>query len=230
MIELSDKIAVKHWVCYRLGADWVVPSLYEGPGLPPVDMRDWKPPFVIKANHGSGLNHFVDVPENDDVKVDWSEIERKVRQWTRFRWPIELVEEWYNQIPRMILVEQRLDSGSGVPTDYKFFVFGGRIACVQVDIDRFGKHQRAFFDTNWTMLPFSMIYPTPAEPVQRPQHLEAMCWAAETLGAGFDFVRVDLYSLPDGPRFGEITFAPESGFGRVSPASFDDWLGAHWPG
>jgi hypothetical protein len=51
---------------------------------------------------------------------------------------------------------------------------------------------------------------------------------AETLGAPFDFVRIDLYDLPDGPRFGEITFTPGSGFERFYPDNYDRVLGDFW--
>ena len=55
-----------------------------------------------------------------------------------------------------------------------------------------------------------------------------MIEAAETLAGGFDFIRLDFYDLDGEPRFGEATFAPESGFGRFRPAAMDAVLGALW--
>ncbi len=50
--------------------------------------------------------------------------------------------------------------------------------------------------------------------------------AAELLGKDFPFVRVDLYDCGNEPRFGELTFWPEGGLCRFSPASYDAELGA----
>lgn len=41
-------------------------------------------------------------------------------------------------------------------------------------------------------------------------------------------MRVDLYDLPDGPRFGQLTFWPEAGLCRFEPASYDQVLGGMW--
>ena len=55
-----------------------------------------------------------------------------------------------------------------------------------------------------------------------------MIEVAERLGAGFDFVRVDLYDLPDGPRFGELTFTPGAGLDPFHPPEYDQRLGDLW--
>jgi TupA-like ATPgrasp len=49
---------------------------------------------------------------------------------------------------------------------------------------------------------------------------------AAELGAGFDFIRVDLYDIDGEVFFGEVTPYPDSGLGRFLPASFDTELGA----
>jgi hypothetical protein len=41
-------------------------------------------------------------------------------------------------------------------------------------------------------------------------------------------VRVDLYDLPDGLKFGEMTFAPHSGFAPFKPRRFDFIFGTLW--
>jgi hypothetical protein len=64
----------------------------------------------------------------------------------------------------------------------------------------------------------------------RPAHLAEMISAAEKLAGNLAFVRVDFYDLPDGPRFGEMTFSPNAGNGHFTPQAFDRYLGALWTG
>ena len=51
---------------------------------------------------------------------------------------------------------------------------------------------------------------------------------AEQIGAGFDFLRVDLYLTPKGVAFGEVTPYPGSGLMKFDPKGFDQELGAAW--
>jgi hypothetical protein len=44
---------------------------------------------------------------------------------------------------------------------------------------------------------------------------------AEKIGAQFDFVRVDLYSPPQGILFGEASFYPNSGLKAFVPEEWD---------
>ena len=52
----ADKFLVKDYVKSMLGNAILIPTLFAGPHLPPLAHRNWKLPFVIKANHGSGMN------------------------------------------------------------------------------------------------------------------------------------------------------------------------------
>ncbi len=70
-----------------------------------------------------------------------------------------------------------------------------------------------------------------ADPAQLPDDVDAlkrMIVAAETLSAGSDFLRVDLYEIDGKPLFGEMTFYPGSGLDRFDPVALDTELGAHW--
>ena len=58
--------------------------------------------------------------------------------------------------------------------------------------------------------------------------LNAMIIAAEALGQGHDFLRVDFYDLPGQPLFGEYCLYPGSGLDRFDPVTLDDLLGAKW--
>ena len=72
---------------------------------------------------------------------------------------------------------------------------------------------------------FAPLKPLPA----KPQKLGEMIRVAEALADGLDFVRVDLYSLPDRIVFGEMTHYPSNGQGRFDPPDVDRWLADCWP-
>jgi len=56
-----------------------------------------------------------------------------------------------------------------------------------------------------------------------------MIKVAEILGNDFDFIRVDLYCLQNSRIvFGEMTLAPEAGWGNFSPKEWDINLGQLW--
>jgi hypothetical protein len=219
--RLADKLLVKDFVAQTVGSNLVIPTLWSGETLPPAQERRWELPFVIKANHGSGWNRFVRVEED----LDWDGIERDCIKWIATHYKRYLGERWYDRIERKLLVEPVIGDNL---RDYKFFVFGGKVEFIEVDTDRFTRHKRCFYDSQWNRLEFSLGYPLDTKPIERPIHLASMLDVAEKLAAGFDFVRVDLYDLEQGPRFSEITFTPDSGHKRFRPDKYDYIFGDLW--
>jgi TupA-like ATPgrasp len=185
--------------------------------LPPVEDRTWPTPYVIKANHGSGwYRHVV-----TDGNKDWSAIERDCESWMRQRWHPHLCEVQYAGIAPQILVEERLGGASDVlPWDYKFRVFNGVVKQVSVTVGRLQDIELAMFDRDWNPLPFTVDMPVVSKALPKPEHYEEMLRAAELLARPFPFARIDFYDLPGGPRFGEVTLTPSSGFKAFEP---DEW-------
>lgn len=216
MAPLADKLAVKHHVARVLGCDWVTPTLYHGPDLP--DAPCWPVPFVVKSRHGSNQRAFVRTGQED-----WGAVRRAAARWMRGPYG-QWLDEWsYRLVPRGIIVEPFIGAGGEFPVDYKIYVFGGRATCVKVDCNREHGHWRAIYDLDWRQV----WAPEGWQDQPPPPSLGAMIAAAETLAAGFDFVRVDFYEVGGAPRFGEMTFYPGSGLSPL-PAPLDHWLGAHW--
>ena len=214
---LADKVAVKPLVAAQLGDAWVTPTLWHGDRLP--DRPRWPTPFVVKARHGCRQTVFV-----RDSGQDWQAAMRASRRWMQHDYGGWLDEWLYAHIPRGILVEPHVGDSDRLPVDYKFYVFGGRVAIVQIHLDRNGRHRWVVVDRNWRRRSRDDDAPLPP----RPAPLQAMIEAAETLGRGFDFVRVDLYDVGGQPRFGEMTFYPGSGLDRFDPVALDLELGALW--
>jgi hypothetical protein len=212
--ELIDKVAAKTFVRDRLGPAWVTPTVWHGTQLP--ETPAWPAPFVVKSRHGCNQRVFV---RDDDV--DWAAVRRTSCRWVRRPYGRWLAEWGYRDVARGILVEPFVGPGPALPTDYKLYVMHGRVAAVQVHLDRETRHRWLLLDRQWRPL-------GQWEAPKRPATLGMMIDAAEQLGAGFEFARVDLYDIAPHPRFGEITFYPGSGLDPFETDEIDKWLGAIW--
>jgi len=128
------------------------------------------------------------------------------------------------------MIEEMLLEGGAIPPDYKFYVFAGQALYVQV-ID--GRHSDTphsrFYDRHWRAQPFMREGSGEALDFEQPPNLSEMVSVAEALGAGSEFVRVDLYSVGQRIVFGELTLAPGAGWVPFRPAAYDIVLGGHWP-
>lgn len=213
----SDKVRAKQLVADLIGAQWITPTLWHGQTLPV--LPEWPVPFVVKSAHGCNQNAYV-----RDGSEDWDAIRRRSVGWLSRTYGTWLDEWLYTQIPRSVLVEPFIGHGGQLPLDYKLYVFSGRVAFVQVHLDRATRHRWILFDRNWRRVSAVSHDDDPSPPTS----LDRMIEAAETLGRSFDFVRVDLYEIDAEPRFGEMTFYPGSGLDRFDPPSLDTVVGAHW--
>lgn len=223
--ERENKILVKEFVRKKLGSEWVTPILWQGENLPPLAQRTWPIPFVIKANNGCGWNVFV----RQKSDLDWNRIEKLTEEWHRTQFGADLGEWLYGEIKPALLVEPFIGGHSDLPIDYKLWVFRGKVQFIQVDTDREHAHKRTMFDRNWNPLPFTLVYPQDARSIPKPASLNLMIEAAEILVEDFPFVRVDFYEISGRPKFGEMSFYPESGFGSFDPPDWNAKVGQLWP-
>lgn len=246
-VTFADKAAMRRHVA-RIVGDEHLPGLL---GLldDPDDLLDLDLPraYVVKPTHGSGACIVVSEAAPEDARLPpsvhgWLDalvrpehVERThlrdiAAGWLEKRYGRGPNHEWaYGQVPRRILVESLLEGADGgVPEDHKLFVFSGRCHFVQVDTARFGRRTQDFFDRDWATLPMTGGYPRSEVPPSRPARLEEMIDLAERLGAGTDFVRVDLFTLPDRVVVGELTSSPAGGDSPFSPPVWNERFGEHW--
>jgi hypothetical protein len=225
LTQFSDKYRVRDYVAQRAGSQ-LLTQLYwvtRDPGDIPFDSLPHR--FVVKPTHGSGWIRLV----RDREQLDRAELIGQCRRWLAMDFYRQRREWPYKHVTPRILIEEFIADDSGEPaTDYKFYVFGGRVELIQVDVARFVKHERSFFDRSWKRLDMTMRFPAISGEVAPPRHLGEMIRAAETLGRGTEFVRVDLYETSRKIYFGEITTTPVCGCAHFEPLSMDAALGALW--
>ncbi len=222
---LVDKYRAREYVAKKIGEN-VLPRLLFATQYPADIPFDALPDrFVVKPSHGAGWVFVV----ADKRSIDAAEIVRQCEFWlgqNYYNW----TREWaYKNVKPRILVEEFIGGQDGtIPIDYKFFVFGGEIAFVQVDIGRFKNLRRNIYDTAWNKIDVTLDHPNSADEIPRPPHLATMIEYARVLAGDIDFVSVDLYDTNGKVYFGEFTLAPGHGFVRFEPKSFDEYLGGLW--
>jgi len=251
VITFADKAAVRDHVAALVG-DRYLPRAYaivdDPAALENLSLPD---AYVVKPTHGSGAAIVVSPHAPADARLptephSWvyrhvrpeyaprAEVMRIAHGWLAQLYGQGPNREWvYGMVPRRIIVEEMLAGADGaIPDDYKFFVYHGECFFVEVDTGRFGHRTQDFFRPDWWHLPLSGGAPwADPEPAQ-PARLSEMIDLAERLGAGTDFVRVDLYDVPDrdGGRlvFGELTSFPAGGDSPFDPESFNEEFGRPW--
>jgi hypothetical protein len=226
LTEWADKYRVREYVSRMLGPG-VLPTLYHvttDPSDIPFERLPHK--YVIKATHGSGWTCVV----QDGSRINQQQIISCCKAWLDTNY-YALTGEWvYKSITPRIIVEEFLDSGTGsVPSDYKFFVFGGKVKFIQVDVNTPQEWGRDIYDTEWKRIDCRLgRRENLKRPIARPESLDTMIAYAETLSGGIDFVRVDLYEIHGKVYFGELTCTPANGFHTFRPALWDRTFGNYW--
>ncbi|MGO9242616.1 MAG: ATP-grasp fold amidoligase family protein [Bryobacteraceae bacterium] len=225
LTQMTDKAAARSYVGSRLGPQ-ILPKLYCLTTRPEDIPFDELPDrFVVKPTHGSGWVQVV----TDRSTLDRGALMETCNGWLGRSYYEEGRVWFYKNIEPRIMVEEFIDDGSGaVPNDYKLFVFDGAVEFIQVDVGRFIGHWRRLYTPAWEKLDVFNNQFLLAGDLPRPPHLAELLAAAETLGRGIDFVRVDFYDTREHIFFGELTMAPGGGTAAFTPKEYDYYLGSLW--
>lgn len=202
----ADKIHVKDYCIDKTGTVMTIPILriYDNP-----EQIEWdKLPnrFVIKCNHGSGMN----ITVKDKTTVNKADIRQQLTKWLLTTYGDgHLYELHYNLIKPKILIEEYKENLE----DIKIFCFNGTPKICQVD-KHFQEHKMNFYDLNWNYINWlsNLSYPSnPHNLDKKPVKLHEMIEIAKKLSEDFKFVRVDLYQENGNIYLGELTFIPGGG-------------------
>ncbi|WP_104523563.1 ATP-grasp fold amidoligase family protein [Blastococcus atacamensis] len=222
LVRTCDKLAMKEYAAERAGDLVRIPETYWH-GVDLRELADVELPsaWVLKPTQGTMRVIFgagaADVPD----------LLRRTAGWLD-EFNSEVLGEWaYSRAERQFLVEEFIGAPGSSPDDYKIFVFDGEPRLVEVHQGRFTQHVERMYTCDWE--PLTVTNRSSLAPVvDRPETLDRMLAAAAALGAGFDFLRVDLYNVDGVVWFGETSPYPSSGLAPFSPRSFDRQLGDWW--
>lgn len=233
MIDLSDKYLVRNYVDKKVGSKYLVPLLFQGEILTPSDLLAAGDDIVVKRNDDCGSVRFIDKCTPEMAESVCKDINRKQDYGQSTN------EWWYSEIKPRILIEKRLrEPEEAHPVDYKFFVFDtGSDKYVFLETIRRradGKCECGFYDTqmqplyiNNTPVEFADGLPFSGALPDADTYAE-MVEVSLKLSEGFNFMRVDLYSIAGKVYFGEMTFCPSEGRPTFTPREFDFELGKKW--
>lgn len=220
-VMLADKYAVRQFVEKRVGAQYLNEIYHVGKCADSIPFDTLPNSFVIKTTHDSGGVFIIE----DKQKANIEELKLSVQRQLDTPFGKITNEKWYTRIDRKILVEKMLkDPERGIPNDYKFLCFKGKCEFIQVDQNRYTNHTQSFYSPDWVRQEITGFFPG-GEAATKPENLKELISIAERLAEGFDFIRVDLYTVEGRVIFGEMTLIPHSGYGPIRPRHVDVAMG-----
>lgn len=221
LVTASSKVASKTYVESLGVPSLTIPkTIWHGSDLNELAQVYSPSDWVLKPSHRSGAAFF---GPPGYVSVD--SYKKELKEGLRER-EYRINKLWaYQHVKRELILEERLGDASGL-TDYKFFVFNGKVALTQIDTNRFNKHSRALYDEEFRYLGSSFGVPQ-GDDTTPGTLLRELATTASQVGREFDFVRVDLYHHENVTYFGELTIYPGGGLSRW-PRDLDIRIGSYW--
>ena len=128
---LADKWAVRHFVEEQGLADILVKNYGHWNDATLINFNELKYPCVIKTNHGSGMNMFLqNKPDEKEVPA----IKEQLNNWLHTPFADSFVEPHYSKIKPCLLAEELLIENKPISTsivDYKVFAFDGEVVVIE---------------------------------------------------------------------------------------------------
>lgn len=223
--RLADKLLVREYVQERIGQSYLSRVLHVWDNAKEIDFDALPEAFVLKCNHGSGMN--IVVP--DRSHLDRAEAVRRLNRWKsrNFAYLYGQHEMQYSAIPRKIFCEEYLEGLNSICPQYNVFCFHGQPQWIcRLRSPHLPEERGRFYDTSWKTEEFYFGYPLDPEIVPRPSVLNEVLELSRKLSQGLRHVRVDLYEMPDGRiLFSELTFSSWAGLQPFVPEQYDEEFG-----
>lgn len=224
MVLMTDKLTAKQIAASLAGEQIIIPTLKRWKRVEDIDFDSLPDKFVIKTNNSAGGDTVAVC--RDKTSFDTKECRKKISKALN-SYIFDRYGEWqYKEIEPEIFAEQYMEDSHGELRDYKFFCFNGQPHFLKVDTGRFGSHEAHYLDMDWKPLSRgeSKLPPRIGNIPDQPECFEEMKRLATTLSNGQPFIRIDLYAVEGRPYFGEFTFFPASGLGKLFPNDTDrEW-------
>ena len=181
--------------------------------------------FVIKCNHGSGMNIIC----FNKKELDIDQVVNRLNTWIETDFWKVYGEIHYKNVKKKIIIEELLDENI---LTYKFYCFNGDVKVSYVSLNgEDGEKEKYldYFDAKWNRLNISLEghehYPGN---IKKPVNYDKMYLLAQKLSKDFPFVRVDLYNIDGKIYFSELTFIPTGGMMKLTPKDtameWGNWL------
>ncbi len=222
--RLADKYLVRQWVAEKIGAQYLIPLLGVWNNFDDIDFDLLPDQFVLKANHGSGMNIIV----RDKKTFDIENAREKINAWLNWDFGSLFYELHYNNIKKKIIAEKFMTDGKNLDlVDYKFLCFDGKPVYCQYLTNRSVHLTLDYLDLNWNHVNIERSdHPNSEHPekISKPKNFKLMKKLAAELCKSFVHVRVDFYEVNGTVYFGEMTFTPGAGIFSYNSKGTDEYL------
>ena len=206
--KCADKILLRDYCKEILGEDLCVPILKIYNSSDEIDFNELPNQFVIKCNHGSGMNIIV----KDKSKLNVNKTRQQLDLWMKCDFAFRNgLEAHYHDIKHKIFIEEyKTDAEqSGSLFDYKFWCFNGEPKFYTINeghghgpiIHYTMSQKKSSLERTDYKVPASLNY-------KQPLNFNEMVDLSKKLSKPFKFVRVDFYEINGRVYLGEMTFTP----------------------
>ena len=210
--NIVDKIKLSEYSKKILGKNICVPILKIYNNANEINLDELPDKFVLKCNHGSGMNIFC----KDKSKFDLEKSKIQLNKWLNINYGYGTSEFQYYFVKRKIFASPYLADDI---IDYKVYCFNGnpKFVVVKKILDE-KNHQYLYnyYDLNWTLTDLEFgtneFKRDPNIIIEKPKNLDLMIAYSKKLSNEFAFVRVDLYDINNTIYLGELTFTPTNSF------------------
>lgn len=223
----SDKAASRRFVAKRLGEAVLPPLLWAGDDPDAVPFETLTPPYVVKCSHASGFNLFV----REEAGLDIDAARGQLKTWLATDFAALSIQPAYKTRHPSLLVERLITASPTELEEFKIFVFDGvaKLTLHRLNFsDQRSNRSQRYYDMDWRPIEIRIRKIVTGTDSPRPAHFATMIGMAETLGRGFDHVRVDFLVGAGRLVVGEITLYHDNGFVPFEDDAHDLMIGAWW--
>lgn len=215
--ELADKYLMKNFISKEIGERYNVKCLGKWKTFEEINFDKLPKQFVLKCNHGSGMNWII----NDKNKINRLDLKKQIENALSTDFSlINGFELQYHNINRVIFAEEFIKEEFA---DLQVWIANEKILFMSYIKDPHGNNRKKSYDENWNELDFVTSKPKLEDKIKKPKNLDEIKKLSIKLAKGFKFVRVDWYLINnDKIKISELTFTPASGFCEWNPSDADN--------
>ena len=218
MERVADKIKLRDYLIEKGLEKHIIPILKIYNNYSDINFDELPNQFVIKTNHGSGMNTII----LDKESINHKELKSKYDYFMKINYSDFNHELVYQNIEPKIIIEPYY----GNLIDYKIMCANHEILyTVVIKRCEDGHFDTTMYDETWTQPLSTFKNLNILDKTIIPSHIEEMNQCAKHIAKDFLLVRVDFYEINDHIYIGECTFYCQSGMIQFIPDSVDMELG-----